>query len=61
MRNKSRHLHDGTIKRCPICSGIFGLIRRYSWQTPLCSKKCVDQFRARREADRKWLCLPCAA
>ena len=60
MRNSSRHLRDEA-KRCPICSGRFGLIRRYSWRTALCSKKCVDQLRIRREDDRKWLCLPCAA
>jgi hypothetical protein len=61
MRNNFRHLRNGSTKHCPICSGRFGLIRHYYWQTPLCSKRCVDQFRARREADRKWLCLPCAA
>ena len=60
MRNSSRHLRDEA-KRCLICSGRFGLIRHYSWRTPLCSKKCVDRLRTRREADRKWLCLPCAA
>lgn len=61
MHTTSRHLRDGATKRCPICSGRFGLIRHYSWRTPLCSKRCLDQFKARREADRKWLCLPCAA
>jgi Polyketide cyclase / dehydrase and lipid transport len=25
------------------------------WQTPLCSKKCVDRFHARQEGDRRWL------
>jgi hypothetical protein len=60
MRNNPRHLRDEA-KRCPMCSGRFGLIRHYSWRTPLCSRRCVDQFKARREADRKWLCLPCAA
>jgi hypothetical protein len=61
MRSNSRHLRNGAAKHCPICSGRFGLIRHYCWRTPLCSKKCVDQFKARREADRIWLCLPCAA
>src|SRR5438034_10951966 len=28
-----------------------GLVRCYSWRTPLCSKKCVDRFRARRASD----------
>jgi hypothetical protein len=32
-----------------------GLVRHYSWQTPLCSKKCVDRFRARREGDHNWV------
>jgi hypothetical protein len=36
-------------------NGKFGLVRHYSWRTPLCSKKCVDRFRARRESDRNWV------
>jgi len=27
----------------------------YAWRTPLCSRKCVDRFRARRASDRNWL------
>jgi hypothetical protein len=46
---------DGKAKRCAVCDGKFGLIRYYSWRTPLCSKKCVDHFKARQEGDRKWL------
>ena len=42
-------------KRCAVCDGKFGLIRHYSWRTPLCSKKCVDRFKARRQSDSKWL------
>lgn len=42
-------------KGCAVCAGKFGLIRYYSWRTPLCSKKCLDRFRARRERDRRWL------
>jgi hypothetical protein len=38
-----------------MCGGKFGLIRYYSWRTALCSKKCVDGFRTRRERDRRWL------
>jgi hypothetical protein len=38
-----------------VCGGKFGLIRYYSWRTALCSKKCVDRFRTRRERDRRWL------
>ena len=41
--------------RCAVCDGQFGLVRHYQWRTPLCSKKCVDRFRARRENDRSWL------
>ena len=36
-------------------SGKFGLIRYYSWRTALCSKQCANRFKARREADRRWL------
>jgi len=42
-------------KACAVCSGKFGLIRYYSWRAPLCSRKCLDRFRARRERDRRWL------
>ncbi|TYL86130.1 hypothetical protein FXB38_08845 [Bradyrhizobium cytisi] len=35
--------------------GRVGLIRYYCWQTALCSRKCVNRFHARREADHKWL------
>jgi hypothetical protein len=50
----SQHQHD-TAKRCAVCEGRFGLVRYYSWRTALCSKKCVDRFRARREGDNRWL------
>ena len=30
-------------------------VRRYSWRTALCSKKCVDRFKACQEGDRGWL------
>jgi hypothetical protein len=43
------------VKGCAVCGAKFGLIRYYSWRTPLCSKKCLDRFRARRERDRLWL------
>jgi hypothetical protein len=61
MRDNSQTLRDGAIKRCPICDGRFGLIRHYCWRTPLCSKTCVDRFKARQENDRKWLAWPGAA
>jgi hypothetical protein len=41
--------------RCAVCDGKFGLVRHYSWRTPLCSRKCIDRFRARRESDRNWV------
>lgn len=46
---------------CAVCGGKFGLIRYYSWCTALCSKKCVDRFRTRRERDRQWLFRALAA
>ena len=46
--------HDSAT-RCAVCDGKFGLVRYYSWRSPLCSKKCVDRFRTRREGDRTWL------
>ena len=42
-------------KVCAVCGGKFGLIRYYSWRTALCSRRCLDRFRARRERDRRWL------
>jgi hypothetical protein len=41
--------------RCAICDGKFGLVRQYSWRTALCSNKCVDRFRARRQNDHSWM------
>jgi len=41
--------------RCAICAGKFGLIRYYSWNTGLCSKRCRDRHRARQEGHLKWL------
>jgi hypothetical protein len=61
MLSNSQYFRNGAAKRCPICDGKFGLIRQYSWRTPLCSKKCVVRFRSRRETDRKWLSLLHAA
>jgi hypothetical protein len=55
MHNGSQHLFNGAAKRCAICDGQFGLIRYYCWQTALCSKRCADRFKARRESDRSWL------
>ena len=55
MLNGSQNTRLGAPKRCAICDGPFGLIRHYSWRTPLCLKKCVERLKARREEDRTWL------
>jgi hypothetical protein len=55
MRNSPQYLWNGATKRCAICDGRFGLIRHYSWQTALCSRKCADRFKLRLEDDRRWL------
>lgn len=58
MLNCSESPRSGRAARCAVCDGKFGLVRHYSWRTPLCSKTCVDRFRARRESDRNlvgWL------
>jgi len=55
MRNNSHDFHGGSGRCCAICGGKFGLIRYYSWRMALCSKRSVDRFKSRREADQKWL------
>jgi hypothetical protein len=55
MLNCSGSPRSGSAARCAVCDGKFGLVRHYSWRTPLCSKKCVDRLRARRASDRNWL------
>jgi len=55
MRSSPQHPWNGAAKRCAICEGKFGLIRYYTWRTALCSKKCADRFKARREDDRRFL------
>ena len=55
MPNTSKSPKSGSATRCAVCEGKFGLVRHYSWRTALCSKKCVDRFRARRESDRNWV------
>jgi len=55
MRNHLQYRRKDAEKRCAICDGKFGLIRHYSWRTALCSKRCVDRFKSREEADRRWL------
>jgi hypothetical protein len=46
---------SGSAARCAVCDGKFGLVRYYSRRTHLCSKSCVDRFRARRASDFNWL------
>ena len=55
MPNRSESLGVCRAARCAVCDGKFGLVRYYSWRTPLCSRKCVDRFRTRRASDRNWL------
>jgi hypothetical protein len=55
MPHCSESLRSGRAARCAVCYGRFGLVRHYSRQTPLCSRKCVDRFRARRASDCNWL------
>ena len=38
-----------------VYEGKFGLVRHYSWRTLLCSRKCVDGFKARRQSDHNWM------
>ena len=45
----------GKTMRCAVCNGKFGLVRHYSWRTPLCSGKCVNRFKTRRQSDDNWL------
>jgi hypothetical protein len=61
MLNSSQNTRLGAPKRCAICDGPFGLIRHYSWRTPLCSKVCVERLKARRETNRIWLRLQIGA
>jgi hypothetical protein len=55
MPNRCENPRHGRAARCAVCDGRFGLVRHYSWRTALCSRKCVDRFRARRADDRNWL------
>jgi hypothetical protein len=38
MLNCSGSPRSGSTARCAVCDGKFGLVRHYSWRTPLCSK-----------------------
>jgi hypothetical protein len=52
MPNCSESPRSGRTARCAVCDGKFGLVRHYSWRTPLCSKTCVERFRVRRKSER---------
>jgi hypothetical protein len=52
-RLESQGHHEAV--RCAVCDGKFGLVRHYSWRTPLCSRKCADRLKARRQSDRNWM------
>ena len=53
--DRRRHPRHCQTARCALCDGKFGLIRYYCCRTPLCSRKCVEHFKVRREADGQWL------
>jgi hypothetical protein len=55
MRYRLESDRSGKAMRCAVCEGKFGLVRHYSWLTPLCSRKCVDRFKARRQSDCNWM------
>jgi hypothetical protein len=55
MRYRLQNHESDKVMRCAVCDGKFGLVRHYSSRTPLCSRKCVDRFRARRQSDRNWM------
>ena len=55
MLYRSESYGSDKAMRCAICDGKFGLVRHYSWRTQLCSRRCVDRFRARRQSDRNWM------
>jgi hypothetical protein len=55
MRNFAQFRWNGAAKRCAICDGRFGLVRHYVCRSALCSRKCAERFRLRRNDDRRWL------
>jgi hypothetical protein len=55
MISRQENLRHSRAMRCALCEGKFGLVRHYQWQTPLCSLKCIDRFRAQQKSDRNWL------
>ena len=55
MRYRLESHGSDKVTRCAVCDGKFGLVRHYSWRTPLCSRNCVDRFKARRQSDGNWM------
>jgi hypothetical protein len=55
MRNRFQYRSNSAAKRCAICEGKFGLVRYSNWRTALCSRKCADRFRTRRDDDLRFL------
>jgi hypothetical protein len=55
MRDRFQYRCRSAANRCAICEGRFGLIRHYTWRTALCSRRCADRFKVRREDDRRFL------
>jgi len=55
MPHRSQNTRHGTPRRCAVCDGPFGLIRHYSWRTPICSKRCLERLKVRCDESRKWL------
>lgn len=50
-----QHTRETSPKRCAECGGKFGLTRQYSCRSSLCSKKCLELFKAKRVRVRQWL------
>jgi hypothetical protein len=55
MINSPEYLRHDATKRCAICDRKFGLVRHYSWNSAVCSKKCVSRLTARRLDHFRWL------
>jgi hypothetical protein len=55
MQSDSQIIQRG--QRCTVCDGKFGLVRHYSCRTALCSRKCAERVKSRRDSTRNWLML----
>jgi hypothetical protein len=52
---RTQQVQQSATQRCAVCGGKFGLIPHYSWRTALCSRRCIDHLKSRRDNDRRWL------